>query len=300
MAFLSVGVLLSSKQFLLLVASEKVGTKNFKAQFSRFEFTTPDEILSASQTCQWIQLDASGFLSLTDTGKAIALANDLQALRLQLKDFIYWTKPAWAQLLSRGRGEAVKLLPDNVIECLENADLLHSESDDCIAWWDALAKAARDLREDANVALGRKGERMSWEFERRRTGVPPVRQWLISEFSGYDLRSQLSRRDTDPLNIEVKASAATRTTGGFYLSSNEAHVAATAPHHQFHLWAMRPLPQLFILPALEVLGHVPENRKSGEWQTVWIPYGPLLAGRTPAWMKRMVARRPGTVHKHHA
>ena len=92
-----------------------------------------------------------------------------------------------------------------VKQCFSEAYLLEGYEYDVIEWWDKLATATKGYSEDIRLELGRKGEKLSIEFEKARTGLMPTWQAIDSNFSGYDILSQINSENPTPLRIEVKA-----------------------------------------------------------------------------------------------
>ncbi len=93
-------------------------------------------------------------------------------------------------------------------QCFEEAGLLKGMTEDIVSWWDKLGSYARAHGNETLLLFGRKGERLSMEYEGQRVGVQPTWQSLESNFSGYDILSQKKGKDDNtPLMIEVKATS---------------------------------------------------------------------------------------------
>ena len=135
------------------------------------------------------------------TDKADAFLADVpveNALRIQVQHLIEAYKPSWLPLLTKGRAEALRFLPEDVVQCLREADLTTSYADDVILWWDKTCKISRRTGKDEKVDVGRRGEKLSISYERRRTSREPIWKGFDSNLAGYDILSVVDSRKSHP------------------------------------------------------------------------------------------------------
>jgi uncharacterized protein DUF3883 len=135
-----------------------------------------------------------------------------------------------------------------------------------VAWWDKAAGSLRTERSKALLEIGRRAEKYSIQFEKARTGKEPVWQGLETAVSGYDVLSVVSGESERRLKIEVKGSSMRKGEASFFVTRNEWNTATTSTLYHFHLWLVRDEPKLFVVPAQDVLPHIPADQGSGKWQ----------------------------------
>lgn len=268
----SVGILYSAQEFLSFVQTNPNIGLGFKNMFNTFSVASPIAILDVSQKCEWIKLNVSGFLEVTEKGKLILEKDSEAALRTQIGHLIESSTPAWIPLLSRGRSEAGKYLPLDVKQCFREAGLFESISDEIVNWWDKYSKISRKVNKDNNLEIGRKGEKLSIAYERNRTSREPIWQSIESNLSGFDILSTIDDKNTSHLRIEVKTANSDLKSAVFFLSKNEWDVAITSSNYVFHLWSLQPKPTLKVVSVNDVRGNVPDNNGDGLWQKVSIPF----------------------------
>lgn len=271
-----VGVLYSAQEFLEFVNSTPNIGVRFPDHFKVFSVASPTAIIEVSQKCEWVKLNMTGGLEVTDKGRQILNCNQAEiALRVQVGHLIESVLPPWIPLLSRGRLEAEKYLPLDSAQCMREAGLFGDLSDDIINWWDTYSKVSRRSIKDTKLQVGRKGEKMSLQYERDRTRREPRWEAMESNLSGFDILSTVSEDDPTLLRIEVKTSNSTLETATFYVTKNEWQVATTAKQYLFHLWTLQPKPSLIKAEVAQVANHIPTNQCDGEWENVSIPFSPF-------------------------
>ncbi|MBH0158666.1 DUF3883 domain-containing protein [Fictibacillus sp. 5RED26] len=268
----SVGVLYSIQDFLELVKMTPFKASDFPKFYRSFGVASSNQILKTAIANQWVDLSLTDELSISVKGKEILnMEHPEERLRVQLFHLIALHKPSWSSVICYGRGEAVKYFKSDVYQCFEEAGLLEDYSDDVVKWWDRLGSISRNLNDDFLLDIGRIGERLSIEFERKRTGNEPIWQSIDSSFSGYDLLSIQAANNPNSLMIEVKASKQDSRCINFHISKNEWDVAtASKDKYVFHIWSLNPIQQLFVLNYYEISHHIPDNKGSGKWESVLI------------------------------
>jgi len=221
----------------------------------------------------WVEVNEVGLLAPTLRGQTIrGMPRTEERLRNALLDLVQATDPPWVQGARFGRRHVLEYSPPEISQVCREAGLATGSSNDVVAFWDQLAARARGLHDVRLNETGRKGERLTLQYEEARTGRRP--QWvaLESNAEGYDVLSQISASDTARLCIEVKAS--TLGLGGqFHLSRNEWDTAVTLLRFVMHLWDVSvPTPRLAVVDVSQLAEHIPNDVGDGRWQRVCLPF----------------------------
>lgn len=264
----SVGVLYSCQTLLEIVQRGELDLANFQRGFRRIEVADGKAVLALAQQCQWIRVSQDGAIRLTERGEAL-LAFDISqlCLREQLLDVLSVAPPPWARTMIQGRFEALKVMPDDAAQCFRDCDLTAGADEDTVAWWDQASQSVRSERSKLNHAIGRKAEKLSLMYERSRTGKDPLWQAIETNVAGYDVLSVVTAGFPERLKIEVKGSRMGRKQASFFVTRNEWRTAMKSKAYEFHLWLVHDVPSLFVVSAKELESHVPEDRRSGRWET---------------------------------
>lgn len=239
---------------------------------SRFD---NDGVLKLSQDIGWIRVNDAGLAVLAPAGSRL-LAMDASRpsrLRCAILDYVTAVKPPWTKLALDGRARTLQFAPAGLAQLMSEAYLAEGYDDEVVEFWDRLAAIARGQTDIRLSEIGRRGERLTLEYERRRTGVDPVWRSIDSNADGYDVLSVVSREDLGQKQIEVKTSTS-GLSGSLHLTRNEWDMTETMRHHEFHLWDIGgTLPsKLAIVPRLEMSAHVPDDNGRGCWREVEIPF----------------------------
>ena len=231
-------------------------------------------IYRACLDLSWLEVQPDGLLGVTARGERAAAAASPQAgLRTMLVDFIEVEQPPWLQLVPYGRRETLLQAPPSIRQVFVEAGLAYGDDEDTVRFWDALAARARGLRDGVLTEIGRRGERLTLQYEQNRTGVEP--KWIALESSsdGYDVLSRVSMSDNKRMTIEVKTSEQGTEFASFHLTRNEWVTALGSMAHRFHLWALAPSrSELAVLTVEQVGAHVPADSGAGAWETLRIPF----------------------------
>lgn len=271
---LSVGYLHASIKLLDLFLSKPVRSfeKKPKGQdlFNLCDLTT---ILSLCEKCKWLDKVRHDRFQITDKGLLIAREKDHEAkMRRQLKDFILIDQPIWSMVMHYGRAEFAYTAPPNIIQCFSESKLFtDNPDDDIVKWWDEVSGFVRSCGNDGLNDIGRKGERLTIEYELKRTGVIPKWQALDSNFSGYDILSVVSREDRTPMQIEVKTTTNMISFANLIITKNEWKQATNAIAHKFYIWHIDKQSELAVLSVDELGEHIPCDQGKGLWKTAEIP-----------------------------
>lgn len=278
---ITVGMLYDAQKLMRMVESSQVTTAELLASFKKLEVADLPAVLKLAQDCQWIELSHLDAIVLSTQGRRIHSTGDVVfQLRYQLRDVLSFVSPSWAKKIADGRSEALKIMPEAVRQMFSEADLLGEWTDDLVAWWDEIGLAARSRKYERNLRTGRIAERLSIEYEEKRTGQSP--KWTCAEtnYAGYDLLSIIARDELRPCAIEVKGSSLSLSEATFTLSRNEWNVAEENADYRVHLWLVRNSGQdtksdLRIVTSSQLETHIPSDQGSGRWSTVTIPFAPF-------------------------
>lgn len=270
---ISVGQLHSSVRLLDLTTTATFSTQDILVEASKVVVCPAEIVLNLSLRCGWLEADSNGYLSLTQRGKQI-LATSLyeERLREQLVDVIS-LQPTWGKLVMHGRRELNRNAPSDICQCFQEARMMEDDLDDArILWWDKMAGLVRGYRGAHSIAVGRRGEKLTFEYEMQRTNKKPLWQSLETNFSGYDVLSVVDASNPIPLSIEVKASENKMSAAKFHISANEWISALNARAHAFHLWILRDRVEFAVLSIDDIIPHIPLNQGNGLWEQVEIAY----------------------------
>lgn len=232
------------------------------------------DVLSMALHIRWIEITSAGFVQVTARGnEAVSVADTRACLQKLLLDYVDAESPAWVQLAHMGRRDVLAQAPKEICQIFVDAGLAYGNTAEIVAFWDLLAARARGVRTAVLVDIGREGERLTLEYEKKRTGHDPKWIALDSNADGYDVLSLVSAEDKRRLTIEVKTSTQPITTGFFHISLNEWQLAQESRFHVFHLWDISgPHPKVATLTTAHMQLHVPKNTGEGTWESVKIPF----------------------------
>lgn len=270
---ISVGYFHSS---LRLLEVAKSGNYIYKPQsnYDAIFYLSPlNDILNLSIKCSWIRVIAEGQYELSERGlEILAKGTYEERMQEQLKDFVLTIRPTWSRALYTGRHEFCRYAPTNVVECFKIANLLAPDPESSVVhWWDELSSYFRSINNTELLETGRCGEKLTMEYEKRRTGMKPTWQAIESNFSGYDVLSVVSSDDMTPMQIEVKSTSQRISDARFVITKNEWQQAITSIAFKFYLWSLTNVKMLAILDISEIIPHIPENKGTGKWSLVEIP-----------------------------
>ena len=200
--------------------------------------------------------------------------NNQAAYRRLLYYYISCVHPAWAGRIPYGRMEAVPFMSKDEQACLYEAGLLEPvPNNESIKWWDEVSTVIRQLHEQKNNEVGRKGEILTIEYETNRVGKTATWVSIDTNCAGYDIRSHVSSADHRNLLIEVKTSSLSLNSAWFHVTSNEWTTASTSDNYIFYLWIINNnnISLAKVQPSeLEVF--LQKNRNGGEWESAKIPF----------------------------
>ena len=155
--------------------------------------------------------------------------------------------------------------------CFIQADLYNQENSLMEDWWDKLYSYSRARAEKNFKKIGREGEQLSYEYEKRRVNINPIKEYILNTSAGYDLLSRLSHNSNEKLMIEIKTSTKTLDKAKAYITKNEYNMAVRHYNYVFHFWLLKEK-KLAILDRQLVLDTAPINLKEGTWEEFKVPF----------------------------
>ena len=198
----------------------------------KFSVLSLDKSLNLALTCKWLKID-EGLISLDHAGEEIMAILEsengaINAARRQLLDYLSSEKPKWSLTLKNGRNKSMRFLPLNISDIFSQLQL-YSPNDpivdqETVQWWDKIAQSIYNEIDQNLTRIGRKGERLTYDFEEKRTGQYPNWISLENDEVGFDFISRKSQEDNTTLCIEVKTSE--RSKPRFFLSKVAPPLAA--------------------------------------------------------------------------
>ena len=287
MIVLSPGVAFRCFEVLRIAHENPLPLERLRHELPRDRRFDNGEVLGLLQDIGWMRVNDSGTAVLAPAGdRLLSLsASGPSRLRRALLDYVEVFKPAWSKSALDGRARTLQFSPRPLAQTMSEAYLAEGYDDEVIEFWDRLAAIARGQSDIHLSEIGRKGERLTLEYERRRTGVEPTWRSIESNADGYDVLSIVSSQDHAHRQIEVKTST-NGLAGAIHLTRNEWESTATMRHHAFHLWDLlrEDSPKLAVVPRAMMEGHVPQDQGAGTWKEVEIPFSKfegLFA--SPSW-----------------
>ncbi|MCH7290194.1 DUF3883 domain-containing protein [Acinetobacter sp. ANC 3926] len=230
--------------------------------------------VDTAEALKWLKFNSEGFAEITPAGcELISLITYESQLRQALLDYVDIVRPPWLQNAMYGRISVLRFAGNEIAQIFFEAGLVCKNDDDIVRFWDLLAAKARGQKHDYQIEIGRKGERLTIEYEKERTGKEPKWIALDNNSDGYDVLSILYANKNQPLTIEVKTTTQ-GIDGFFYLTRNEWEMSVGSNSHCFHLWNLRveSEPFLAILTLEDLQNHIPVNCGNGAWESVKIPF----------------------------
>lgn len=269
----SPGVLVGSFELMRLIGLSAVRVQEIPHAYARLGGVPVDDVLASVQGLNWMRADASGVAELTAAGiQVVKAASYEMQLRAAFLHYIDVVRPLWLQTASQGRMRVRMFAGTTIAQVIDEAGLTTGDSPDVVEFWDALAARARGLQVDRLTEIGREGERLTMEHERKRTQRDPKWIALDNNADGYDVLSVVDVDDPRRLSIEVKTT--TMSEGGvFHITANEWRRAIATEMHAFHLWKIRKDSALLkVITVDQMAQHMPSDQGEGLWESVAVPF----------------------------
>lgn len=272
-----VGILYRAADMLRVLQGNPSTPSQVVGRFPRYEDVDTASLVSTLVDAGWASVGAEGRLSVSESGqRLLSLDSPVQRLRVQLGDLLRLLCPPWAAAAAQGRSALAKYLPREAVQCFRESGLLDGNTPEVVAWWDELALRYRHDKDAAKVDTGRRGERLTYEYELARTLSEP--DWIALEYSdaGYDILSRVSSLDRRQLLIEAKASVLPWCDARFFLTRHEWETLASASHSEVHLWALGSPTRHAIISCSALLPHMPKDEGLGNWSLMGAPFSAFV------------------------
>lgn len=145
--------------------------------------------------------------------------------------------PAWSRKMIQGRFEALQAMPDDARQCFADCNHTAATDDQTVEWWDRATASLRSERSRVLNIIGRKAEKLSLLFEKRRTGKDPIWQGLETAVSVFDVLSVVDATSAKKPKIEVKGSGMGKNEASFFVMRNEWNTATRSAVFHFSTMA---------------------------------------------------------------
>jgi hypothetical protein len=271
---LSPGVVQAAFEVVDIAQRHQLTDQQLSRAFPRVLSIECDTACDLAVGLRWIVRSGDGVLAATERGNRVRATPAYEdRLRQAIWAYVDEVRPAWIANAPSGRSRVLRFLGPQLFQVFAEAGLASELDNGAVAFWDELAARARGRESDRNTAVGRRGERLSFNYEISRTGCEPRWVSLDSNSAGYDILSRVHPEIATPLLVEVKASVA-GVNGICHISRNEWAMAAESKNYVFDLWAIEDTaPELFArVSAKEMEMHIPTDAGDGCWETVAIPF----------------------------
>ncbi len=273
MIALSPGAAAGCFELLRMIRQHLLPLAHVCSHLPRYSNFRNEDLLELSMRLQWLKLREDGVAALSPRGESLLETPTVTLkLRRALIDYVEVEKPQWTALVLDGRARFMAFAPVEFRQTVSEAYLAEGYDPDVVDFWDLLAGIGRDQRSSALNEIGRRGERLTMDYEKLRTGRDPVWRAIESNFDGYDVMSVVASDDSTKRPIEVKATTQ-GMFGAIYLTRNECEQAELMRYHTFHIWdlSVESHPRIAILDRAEIAAHVPVDTGMGKWKEVEIP-----------------------------
>lgn len=274
MIALSPGAASGCFDLLRMIRDHGLQLAHVASQLPRHRNFRNEDLLELSVRLEWVRRRDDGVAVLSARGELILQTPTVSLkLRRALIDYVEVEKPQWTALVLDGRARFMTFAPVEFRQTVAEAYLAEGYDTDVIAFWDLLAEIARGERAEEMSRIGRRGERLTMDFEKLRTGCDPVWRAIESNSDGYDVMSVVAVNNLTKLPIEVKASTQGRA-GAAHLTRNEWEQTKLIRNHTFHFWdlSVDGRPRIAVLDRADVAVHIPADTGSGKWKMVEVPF----------------------------
>lgn len=289
--YISVNVVSQSLILFSLIQRNKCSSVSDIQQLKLPYGVNLDVALNFICQCKWIN-DIHGYIEITQMGNIIlGMFNGeqigIELWKLILNRYITVCCPVWAKRVPYGRAEAFLFMSEEEQRCFIEAGLIYSQEEEVLDWWDAIAGIQRGKVKTSLNELGRRGERLTMQYEEARTGVKPDWRSIETNLCGYDILSQCSAEDKNKLLIEVKTSSKPIREASAIVSRHEWDVAQmknNVKRYFFYFWWLESKEaRLAIVSADDIAPNIPIDRERGQWENVSIPFEPFLERFKVIW-----------------
>jgi len=227
-----------------------------------------------------------GFFYIKDrdicfTNKGVLLqsrSDQKQILVHIIKEYIYYFKPIWRNLLGLGANKARFFLPDSIKQLFDECGLFDFKDKKILDWWLSCKKDSQLCNRKNKDEIGFFGEELTYEYEKKRVGRYPEWRSLLDDSSGFDFISNKSATLSDPYYIESKASQKRLQHATFYISRNEWETCKLyRDSYSFYFWLLSEQPhnphKFFYA---DLVGFIPKDTSKGRWENSSFKYSELI------------------------
>jgi hypothetical protein len=270
----NVGCFYRMGDFLSILYEYSFTKKSLIANFPTFNGVETDRLIEIAFKGKWIKSDQDGVIRISKSGEEIILINHpVIQLRCQIMQLFEKVRPSWAPLLIQGRKAFEAYGPPRVVECFREAHMLDTLEQNVLEWFEQIKSTYWPREKYSQTLTGRKGERLSYIYEEKRTGKSPY--WIALDYdgAGYDISSFVSKSDLNYLLIEVKTSTKDWKKASFHLTRNEWDTLSARQNSVLHLWSIAKFPyehSIIFMKDIEI--HIPKNKGKGQWEKFECPY----------------------------
>ena len=205
--------------------------------------------------------------------------NDQKQILVQIiKEYIYYFKPIWRNLLGLGANKARLFLPDSIKQLFDECGLFDFEDKKILEWWQSCKKDSHLCNRTNKDEIGFLGEELTYEYEMKRVGNYPEWRSLLDDSSGFDFISTKSATLSKPFYIDSKASQRNLKNATFYISRNEWETCKLyRDSYSFYFWllSVKPhIPHKFFYS--DLVGFIPKDTSKGRWENSSFKYSELI------------------------
>jgi DNA-dependent RNA polymerase auxiliary subunit epsilon len=235
-------------------------------------------LIAIALDIDWINVDERHNLTINNTLLGHYNDSSIKLQRELLWKYIEHKRPPWTKHLYRGVKHArMRITDTNEKQVFQDLNLFvePDETDhEIIAWWARAAIFSRSIDNQSLLETGNRGEMLSLNYERSRTGQDPIHAAFYSHSYGYDIQSQVGREDTNPLYIEVKSSTEKWQVAKLFLSRPEFNICVKkGASYIFHLWDLSgKMGKLLIVNGNEIQKRAPIDTEGGEWANMSVAF----------------------------
>jgi hypothetical protein len=279
---LSVGYLDSAVRLLRIVVSNPSSSldkiEDIAGQDDIVFRGTSRSLIAISLDIGWVLVDEYHNLIINNNLQKHLEDSSIKLQRELLWIYIEQKRPPWTRHLYRGAKHArMRVTDSNEKQVFQDLNLFvepDETDEEIIRWWARTITFSRSIDNQSLLETGNKGEMLSLNYERNRTGKNPIHAAFYSHNYGYDIQSQVGRKDTKHLFIEVKSSTESWQVAKLFLSRSEFNICAKkGASYIFHLWDLSgKMGKLLKVNGDEILKRAPVDTEGGKWTNMSVAF----------------------------
>ena len=240
------------------------------------------KLISMSLDIGWITIDEDNLVYINKNIQNYFNKSPIKLQRELLWIYIESKRPSWTKYLHRGvKIVSLRITDSDEKQVFQDLSLFVKPEDtnpEILRWWSKAAIFSRSITDQELLETGNKGEFLSLNFEKERTGKNPIHAAYYSHSYGYDIESQINKIDSSPLYIEVKSSSGSWKIAKLYLTRSEYETCKKkGSSYIFHLWDLSSeISRLVIVNGHEILKLAPLDKEGGNWTEFSIDFSQFL------------------------